>query len=202
MFNKKIFNRLNDIYHGTLDEMDSISDSPNAGGEIRNKNGDFGERFVDEIIREVNKNEGEDFICKVGDESLQTCIHGNYRQEVQVDRHIFKPCISNTLKFVLGIEVKSYFDLCYAKRACQDFAIIKRIHNTSKTVVFTFEQACSVDAYNFWNSINNNPIDECFVMLEGVRRSDRPNYKKKFRKNLIYDNVKNFYNYISEIKGE
>jgi len=196
MFTKSIYDKLNDQYNKSLNTMNKLSENNNTGGEIRGANGSFGENFVESIIEYINQNENENFECKVGNTSMLTARCGEHEHEIQVDKHVFYKS-----RLVYGIEVKSYLDICYVKRAIMDFVDVKRYNQNVKTIIFAFEDACNQKEYNYYNAVYPGVIDACFFMVPGKRRSDRPNYKKEFRKQLVYDNVKRFYEYILENKG-
>jgi hypothetical protein len=139
----------------------------NGQGNTRDVIGNLYETLAKKIILsidpklEVRKN---DFLT-IYSKSNQYKI-----DNVQVDWHVYK---NNELLFI--VECKTYLDVCYLKRALEDFSSIRKIKGNVPSIIFTGQMAVGKDALGFYNEEYEF---ETFVVNQTKKRnSQKPIYK-------------------------
>lgn len=91
-------------------------------------------------------------------------------KNIQVDWHVYK---DNEL--VLIIECKTYLDVCYLKRAIDDFETIRKVKKDIPSIIFAGQNAVGKNAWGYYSEEYN--FDTFFVNTTKKRNSKKPIYK-------------------------
>ena len=98
----------------------------------------------------------------------------------------------------MTMEAKSYLDRCYMIRASDDFRMIKKYSKDQPTaIIVALENGVCSKAYDF--ILDEKHIDNVFFLLDGIRTSSKPYWKKDFRKDINRDKLNKLIMFISEI---
>ena len=111
-------------------------------GSVRGAVGRLYENLCYNIIKEVDpsltilKNDYLTLHSKSGQFKLD---------KIQVDWHVYRGS-----ELLLIVECKTYLDLCYLKRAIDDFETIRKIKGNVPAIVFSGQDGVSDDAWGFY----------------------------------------------------
>ena len=178
-------------YDSHLNAATKTAKTPGQGGQIRSTTGNLVESLAELI-----------WVTETGGTVKREKHPASNRRGARLNFSVDKNCysVNNQLKLVL--ECKAYLDSCFLSRADNDLGMIKAtLDPKNKNVQFgilALENACSEDAINFYKG--NNNIDEIFFLLDGKRRSSEPIWKKKYRKSMNMQKLKDFVDYVNSLK--
>ena len=155
-------------------------------GVTRNSCGEMYERLAKMLMLsaddtlDIRKN---DYMTIKSDSGLYSL------NNVQVDWHVYK---DNDLKLI--VECKTYLDVCYLKRAVDDFETIRKKYPNVPAVIFTGQNAVGKNAWGYYNEMYDF---ETFVVNQTKKRSSKnPIYKTKDNLDLVEVN-----NFVNHVKG-
>jgi hypothetical protein len=109
---------------------------------------------------------------------------------IQVDWHVYKDN-----KLILIIECKTYLDVCYLKRAIDDFETIRKIKKNVPAIVFAGQNAVGKNAWGFYKE--EYDFESFFVNTTKNRNSSKPIYKTCDP--LDVEEIGRFENYVRKI---
>jgi hypothetical protein len=159
----------------------------NGQGAVRDAVGKLYETLCYNILQEIDpslkvlKNDYLTLYSKSGNNKLDN---------IQVDWHVYKKD-----KLILIIECKTYLDVCYLKRAIDDFETIRKIKKNVPAIVFAGQDAVGKDTWNYYNE--EYEFETFFLNMTKKRSSSKPIFKTCDP--LDETEIKRFVKYVSKI---
>ena len=138
-------------------------------GSVRGAVGRLYENLCYNIIKEVDpsltilKNDYLTLHSKSGQFKLD---------KIQVDWHVYRGS-----ELLLIVECKTYLDLCYLKRAIDDFETIRKIKGNVPAIVFSGQDGVSDDAWGFYR--DEYEFEPFFVNVTKKRDCKKPIFKTR-----------------------
>jgi len=165
----------------------------NAGGKVRQKNGNLVESIVGIIIKELCKliEIDEYKITGKSEDSIRISSKNGYI-DASVDVHM---SINN--KSVLFSECKTYLDKCYLDRANSDLSHFKKLDSNNSCIIVSLENAVATNAENYF--LDEGTIDKIFYLVDGKRSSSKPIWKSEFYKPINIDVLKELIYHIDNV---
>lgn len=194
---KIIIDKVDSFYEKRLNKISKYANQNNTGGKIRQAMGNLGEDLsalawieIAKIYSDIEKA----IKPKKGEKDQIKCINKNGNEFYA---HVDKHCYING-KFILAIEAKSYLDSCYYYRASNDFRLLKLYFDKKLIcIVVSIEDAAKKESKNFIE--DEKWIDKTFILTDGKRSSTKPIWKRKFRKKLNFNKIKNFVEFLDSV---
>lgn len=161
-------NAVNEIvdYYNLEVKMISKNYKKLGQGAVRDLMGKLYQRVCEMIIKSVDPSleiKSNDYL------TLHSKSKKYKLDNIQVDWHVYR---KDTL--VLIIECKTYLDVCYLKRAIEDFETIRKVQRNVPAVIFSGQNAVGQNAWDFYN---DEYRFDCFFINTEKRRSKNPVYK-------------------------
>ena len=158
-------------------------------GSLRSSVGELYEGLCFEILNKIDPSLK---ILKNDYLTLHSKSGKNKLDRIQVDWHVYK---GN--KLILIIECKTWLDVCYLKRAIDDFETIRKIeiHKNVPAIVFAGQDAVSPDAWGYYRE--EYDFEPFFVNKTKKRNSNKPIYKTCDP--LDVEEIGRFENYVRKI---
>jgi len=166
------------------------SHEQNGQGSTRDFMGNLYETLAKKVILsvdptlEVRKNDYLTIYSKSGKYKIDN---------VQVDWHVYK---NNELVFI--VECKTYLDVCYLKRAIEDFETIKKCKKNVPSIIFTGQIAVGQNAWGFYNE--EYEFETFIVNKTKKRNANKPIYKTCDP--LDIQELRKFAEYVNKIISE
>lgn len=139
----------------------------NGQGAVRDAVGKLYENLCYKIVNEVDPSLK---ILKNDYLSLYSKSRKFKLDNIQVDWHVYKDN-----KLVLIIECKTYLDVCYLKRAIDDFETIRKIKPDVPAIIFAGQDAVGKDTWGYYRE--EYEFDTFFVNQSKKRSSSKPIFK-------------------------
>lgn len=190
---ENIINTIVDYYNTQILSDVMYEQTENAGGKVRQKNGNLVENMVKIIIEQLCKsNNISDYkITGKSEDSVRIPSKNGYI-DASVDVHM---SINN--KSILFSECKTYLDKCYLDRANSDLLHFKKLDKSNSCIIVSLENAVSSNAESYF--LDEGNIDKIFYLVDGKRRSSNPIWKSEFYKPINIDVIKELINHIDNI---
>ena len=171
-------------------QLHNLVDEGATGGKIRNASCKVTENLVQFILNRTMKYTPGNIEVLRGVPS-DTYLLKNFAGEIRVgtDFHVYKDNI-----FIMAIECKSYLDKPFMERAHLIMGYLKKINPQIVSLLVSMEYSLSREAFNFYMYEGN--INYTYFLMDGIRNSDRPVYKREFFKSIKYDSLRNVVNTI------
>jgi hypothetical protein len=187
---ESIINNVIDYYNSQISSDVIYEQNENAGGKVRQKNGNLVESMVKIIIQELCKlnNINEYKITGKSEDSIRITSKNGYI-DASVDVHM---SINN--KSVLFSECKTYLDKCYLDRANSDLLHFKKLDKNNSCIIVSLENAVATNAENYF--LDEGNIDRIFYLVDGKRSGSKPIWKSEFYKPINIDVLKELINHI------
>tara|TARA_R110002096_G_scaffold224498_2_gene413817 strand:- start:77 stop:622 length:546 start_codon:yes stop_codon:yes gene_type:complete len=155
-----------DFYNKEVSSLSYLRESSGQGA-VRNAIGDIYQELAKKLILSVDPN----LTCKHNDFLTKYSPSGKYKVDnLQVDLHVYR---DEKLLFIL--ESKTYLDVCYLKRAVEDFNEIREIVGNVPAIIWSGQNALADNAFGYYNECYDFETFYCNVMKK--RNSSRPIYK-------------------------
>ena len=155
-----------DFYNKEVGSLYSLMESAGQGA-VRNAIGQIYQDVAEKLILFVDPN----LKCKHNDFLTKYSPSGKYKVDnLQVDLHVYR---DEELLFIL--ESKTYLDVCYLKRAVEDFNEIRNIVGNVPAILWSGQNALSDNAFGYYNECYDFETFYCNVTKK--RNSSRPIYK-------------------------
>lgn len=163
-------------------------------GKLRDRSGKIMEDTVELLYNEIRKN--YTYISskiKTGNQDFILCVNPGGKMKAQVDKHCYVD-----EKLILLIEVKTYLEASYLKRAKTDVYDIKMaVENPIQAIIVAAEYA-SIHKETLGYLMWDQKIDKIFYLIDwnihGRRSPSKPLYK--IPKPLSREKLKILINYI------
>jgi hypothetical protein len=186
-----IISEVEKIYDEAMTKANSIYEtSKNAGGKVRQINGDLVERIFSKVVDltfQLN-NLSVKVTGKKQDSEKITSKNGGFIN-VSVDVH------ARSEKINFFSECKTYLDKCYLDRASSD---LKHFKKGSKNIclIVSLENAVAKNAETYF--LDEGYVDKIFYLVDGKRNSSKPIWKKEHYKPLNKSRVLDLINFIED----
>lgn len=155
-----------DFYNKEVSSLSSLMESDGQGA-VRNAIGQLYQDVAEKLILSVDPN----LMCKHNDFLTKYSPSGKYKVEnLQVDLHVYR---DEELLFIL--ESKTYLDVCYLKRAVEDFNEIREVVGNVPAIIWSGQNALSEDSFGYYDECYDFETFYCNVTKK--RNSSRPIYK-------------------------
>ena len=155
-----------DFYNKNVSGLFDLWES-NGQGAVRNAIGQIYQDVAEKLILSVDPN----LICKHNDFLTKYSPSRKYKVDnLQVDLHVYR---DEKLLFIL--ESKTYLDVCYLKRAVEDFNEIKEVVGNVPAIIWSGQNALADNAFGYYDECYDFETFYCNVTKK--RNSCRPIYK-------------------------
>ena len=156
-------------------------------GAVRDLTGKLYENLCNKILKEIDPK----LSIRKNDYLTLPSKSGKYKlNNIQVDWHVYKDD-----ELILIIECKTYLDVCYLKRAIDDFETIRKIKRNVPAVIFAGQNAIGKNAWGYYKE--EYEFETFFISTTKKRSSKKPLYKTKDPLDII--EIKRFAEYVSKI---
>lgn len=184
-----IITEVEKIYNNAMYKANSVYESSkNAGGKVRQINGDLVEKIFTKVVELTFKlNNTEIAITGKKQDSERIDSKNGGFINVSVDVHV------KSEKVNFFAECKTYLDKCYLDRASSDLKHFKK--NTKNIcLIISLENAVAKNAETYF--LDEGYVDRIFYLVDGKRSSSKPIWKKEHFKPLNKDKVFELVNFI------
>ena len=150
-------------------EVSSLSYLRESGGQgaVRNAIGEIYQELAKKLILSVDPN----LTCKHNDFLTKYSPSGKYKvHNLQVDLHVYR---DEKLLFIL--ESKTYLDVCYLKRAVEDFNEIKEVAGNVPAILWSGQNALADNSFGYYDECYD--FETFFCNVTKKRNSNNPIYK-------------------------
>ena len=155
-----------EFYNKEVGKLSVLRESDGQGA-VRNAIGQIYQDVAEKLILSVDSS----LVCKHNDYLTKLSPSGQFKVDnLQVDLHVYR---GDKLLFLL--ESKTYLDVCYLKRAVEDFNEIREIVGNIPAIIWSGQNAVADNAFGYYNEIYNFETFYCNVTKK--RSSSRPIYK-------------------------
>jgi len=155
-----------DFYNKNVSDLSDLMESAGQGA-VRNAIGQIYQDVAEKLILSVDPN----LMCKHNDYLTKYSPSGKYKVDnLQVDLHVYR---GEKLLFIL--ESKTYLDVCYLKRAVEDFTEIREVVGNVPAIIWSGQNAVADNAFGYYDECYDFETFYCNVTKK--RSSSRPIYK-------------------------
>jgi hypothetical protein len=167
-----IIDEIINMYNNSMQNSSTIYESTeNAGGKVRQSNGDLVENIFRKIVKLIADQSNIDVkITGKKEDSIRINSENGYIN-ASVDVHILS---DNQNIFA---ECKTYLDKCYLDRASSDLEHFKSANNKNICLIISLENAVGRPAEFYF--LDKGYIDNIFYLVDGKRSSARPIWKRE-----------------------
>jgi len=156
-------------------------------GAVRGKIGQLFQDVAEKLILSVDPN----LICKHNDFLTKYSPSQKYKVDnLQVDLHVYR---DEKLLFIL--ESKTYLDVCYLKRAVEDFNEIKEVAGNVPAILWSGQNALADNSFGYYDECYD--FETFFCNVTKKRNSNNPIYKTCDP--LDEKELRRFCNYVKKI---